>query len=166
MTLAVRPARESDQASIYDLARNERVNPTNLHWFNFFVASIDARVIGIVQLRRHRDGSRELGTLIVKASHRGNGLGQQVVDAVMAQNGGRIYTITRASNASTCDRWGLQVLDAKTAPRAVKRNYMMGAYGGRLIALVQRRRANKLVIMERPALAHRRQDEFLAAQWF
>jgi amino-acid N-acetyltransferase len=72
--LTFRPARPEDQDAIRALVKSERLNPTDLSWPRFYVATFADHVIGVVQLRLHRDGSRELGSLAVAPGVRGQGI--------------------------------------------------------------------------------------------
>jgi amino-acid N-acetyltransferase len=94
MPLYIRPALPVDQDAIVGLVRSERLNPNGLHWPNFLVATENDRLIGAVQLRRHQDGARELGSLVVERTSRGRGLAARLIDTLTAANPGRILMIT------------------------------------------------------------------------
>ena len=82
--IGIRRATERDQQAIRALVHSERLNPTGLNWPNFVVAVIGGRVIGAVQMRRHSDGSRELGSLVVSKEARGHGLASRMIDALLS----------------------------------------------------------------------------------
>jgi N-acetylglutamate synthase-like GNAT family acetyltransferase len=166
MTMTIRRACANDESAIHALAKSEPVNPLDLHWFNFVLAMWDDEIVGAVQVRCHRDGSRELGTLIVALAYRGHGIAARLVDAVLDEQPGRVFVVTRRTRVRHYDRWGFHEIAARSAPAAVRRNFCMGAFGGRVMARLQRRAFRPLTILERPALPHRRREEFLAAQWF
>ncbi len=54
----IRPATATEQATITAIVRAARNNPRDLDWRRFLVAEQGAQIIGVVQVRPHRDGSR------------------------------------------------------------------------------------------------------------
>jgi amino-acid N-acetyltransferase len=137
-----------DQLSITQLVHSERLNPHGLGWANFVVAVIGHTVIGAVQMRQHADGSRELGSLVVSREHRGRGIAQRLIAALLERHPGTVYLITRGSNAVHYQRWGFAVIDTREAPRALRRNRLFGQMAS-LLALLQGRRPRRLVILRR-----------------
>ncbi|HEY2941485.1 MAG TPA: hypothetical protein VGN09_03535, partial [Vicinamibacteria bacterium] len=63
--VTIRPATQADQATIVRLVRRANLNRMNLRWPNFLVAESDGGVVGIGQVKTHRDGSRELASMVV-----------------------------------------------------------------------------------------------------
>jgi amino-acid N-acetyltransferase len=153
MTVFVRPAVAADQDSILALTRGERVNPTGLHWRRFFVAERDGALVGAVQMRLHRDGARELGTLVVVPQARNQGVAARLIGALLSRNRGRVLMVTGRKHAQHYARWGFAPIRPCQAPRGVSRNYWMGTCGGYLFALLQRRARNPLVILDRAQAA-------------
>ena len=70
----IRQALAQEQGAICALVRSERLNPHHLHFENFAVAVRGAGLIGASQIRRHKDGSRELGSVVVAKPWRGRGI--------------------------------------------------------------------------------------------
>ncbi len=148
MQIIVRPAIESDQPAIRDLVRSERLNPTGLKWQNFLVAADEAGICGAVQLRRHADGSRELGSLVVAPPARGQGMAARLIDTLLADERGRVLMITDGAFAWHYERWGFRRIDTGAAPSAVRFNYRIGRLA-RVISFLLRRPKRKLVILDR-----------------
>jgi N-acetylglutamate synthase-like GNAT family acetyltransferase len=149
MTVPIRQAVASDRQAIRSLASGERVNPTGLSWPNFVVATNDAVIIGAVQLRLHRDGIKELATLVVAREWRKRGIAAKLIDTIMADQPGRVFMVTGRNHAHHYARWGFLPIAPASAPFGVRRNYLLGYCGGYLFALLQRRAINHLVILER-----------------
>lgn len=97
MPFTIRPATPGDQDTCA-LARSERLNPNRLDWPHFFVAASERGIVGAVQLRRHPDGSRELGSLVVAQDHRRQGLAARLIDALLAQQAGAVQLIAGAGS--------------------------------------------------------------------
>lgn len=153
MTVLVRPAVAGDQEAILALTRGERVNPNGLHWPRFFVAERDGALVGAVQMRLHRDGARELGTLVVAPQARNQGVAAQLINALLSRNRGRVFMVTGHEHAQHYARWGFAPIRPCQAPRGVSRNYWMGTCAGYLFAKLQRRPRNPLVILDRSGAA-------------
>ena len=158
MAIAIRAATEADSAGICALVRGERVNPTGLDWRRFVVAADGRDLVGVAQMRRHPDGSRELGSLVVSPQARGQGIAARLIDALLSAEHGRVLMITGADFAAHYVRWGFRRIDPGTAPAAVRRNYRLGRMAT-VISLLKRRPVRRLVILDRggPSAGHRPQ---------
>ena len=97
--IGFRRATEHDQRAIRALVRGERLNPTRINWPNFLVAAMADRVVGAAQIRRHSDGSRELGSLVVAKDLRGHGIVSRLIDTLLADEREPIWMITPESHA-------------------------------------------------------------------
>lgn len=150
MSIIVRAATAPDQTAIIALARGERVKPIGLRWQNFIIAESANELIGMVQLRPQMDGCRELGTLVVRRDSRQQGVAAVLIDTLLHNQSGCIVMITSAAYAHHYRRWGFAQIDVGKAPTSVRRNYWMGCYGGKVVALFQRRPFNPLTILVRP----------------
>jgi N-acetylglutamate synthase-like GNAT family acetyltransferase len=148
LAIGIRRATERDQQAIRMLVHGERLNPTGLNWPNFLVAVIAGRVIGAVQMRKHSDGSRELGSLVVSKEHRSHGIASRLIDALLAEDPEPVWMITAEPYAGAYSRWGFEQIDARAAPVKVRRNHFMGSQV-RIISFVMRRPVRRLVILER-----------------
>jgi amino-acid N-acetyltransferase len=154
MVIAIRPATEADSAGIRALVRSERVNPTGLDWRNFVVAADERGLVGAAQMRRHSDGSRELGSLVVGRQARGRGIAARLIDALLADERGRVLMITGEDFAAHYRRWGFRRIEPGAAPAAIRWNHRIGRMGG-VVSLIKRRPIRRLVILDRagPAVA-------------
>lgn len=149
-TILVRPAIAQDEPAIRALVRSERLNPTGLNWPNFVVAADTHGIVGAVQLRRHADGSRELGSLVVASAARGRGIATRLIDALLAHEPGRVQMITDATFASRYARWGFMPIAPRQASRCVRLNHRLGRLAC-VISFFKRRTLKRLVILDRPA---------------
>jgi GNAT superfamily N-acetyltransferase len=81
----LRPAKREDEAAIRALVKAEHLNPFNIHWQNFLVAEDAARrMVGIGQVKTHRDGSRELASIATSAEWRKRGVASAIIRALLA----------------------------------------------------------------------------------
>src|SRR5690348_17230031 len=145
----IRSATERDQPQILSLARGERIKPTGLQWPKFIVADEGGKIVGAVQLRRHPDGSKELGSLVVAREFRGRGVAARMIDQRLANTVGRVFVITAAAHADYYRRWGFRRIGPKQASTFVCINYWMGYLGGGLLSMLRGRSVNHLAVLER-----------------
>ena len=146
--LTIRPAIETDQVAIRTLVHSEQLNPYGLDWPNFMVAVIGPVLVGAVQLRRHLDGSRELGSLVVRKEARRRGIASRLIDALLAVTNERVLLITVEALAARYERWGFRPIEPEAAPAAIRRNYRIGSLAS-VTALLKLRRIRRLVILDR-----------------
>lgn len=149
----VRSAVANDQENIRALIHSERLNPTSLDWHNFIVATDEGGLVGAVQMRPHADGSRELGSLVVRKDARGTGVGAKLIDALLAREKGRVHMITAKTYASHYERWGFHRIEPWFAPKMVRRNYQIGQFAAGALSLFVGRMPRRLVILGRPSPA-------------
>jgi N-acetylglutamate synthase-like GNAT family acetyltransferase len=149
MTVSIRQATEKDQAQILALARGERIKPFGLAWPNFVVAEQSGRLVGAVQLRSHRDGSLELGSLVVASALRKQGIAARLIDRRLKDVTGRVLIITGRRYADHYRRWGFARITPAAAPASIRLHYWMGHLGGRVISIVQWRAFNPLAVLDR-----------------
>lgn len=152
----IRRAVAREQEAICRLVRGERLNPYHLHFENFAVAVRGQELIGASQIRRHPDGSRELGSVVVARPWRGRGISAEIIGALLRGETGTVYVITRRRHADHYTSWGFTAVPPRTAPRAVRFNYRVGSLIGTVMALLQRRPVNRLTILRRPAMPGRK----------
>ncbi len=146
--IGCRRAVELDQPAIRALVRGERLNPTGIDWPNFIVATMDERVVGAVQIRKHSDGSREVGSLVVATDRRRQGIASRMIDALLADERQPIWMITGETYAATYRQWGFQRIEPSAAPVKIRLNWRIGRLA-RIVSFVQGLPMRRLVILER-----------------
>jgi N-acetylglutamate synthase-like GNAT family acetyltransferase len=146
--IGFRPATEHDQPAIRALVHGERLNPTGIHWPNFVVAAMADRIVGAVQIRKHSDGSRELGSLVVAEDQRGHGIASRMIERALADEREPVWMVTSESLAGTFARWGFERIEPAAAPVKVRFNYRMGRLA-RIISFFRRQPPKRLIILER-----------------
>ncbi len=146
--IVFRQAVEQGQQAIRALVHGERLNPTGIKWPNFLVAAIGDRIVGAAQIRKHSDGSRELGSLVVAKERRGQGIASRMIDALLSEDHEPIWLITPESLAKVYARWNFEQIEPSAAPVKVRFNYRMGNLA-RILSFVMRRPMRRLVILER-----------------
>lgn len=148
---SIRRAMADDEPAIHALVRRERLNPHHLHFCNFVVAISGDELIGASQIRHHRDGSRELGSVVVAPPWRGRGISARIIAFLLEGEANVVHVITRRRHAHHYERWGFEPIPPRLAPSPIRLNFRIGDTIGTIMALMQRRRVNRLMILRRPS---------------
>ena len=121
MIYAIRRAVEADQASITSIVRAAGINPLDLRWLRFLVADDRGRIIGVVQVKSHGDGSRELASLAVVPEYRGQGVGSALVRELLATEGESVYLTCADRLEGYYVRFGFRRLESTEMPPYFRR---------------------------------------------
>jgi N-acetylglutamate synthase-like GNAT family acetyltransferase len=140
MSIHIRPATVADQPTIRALIRRVSINPFNLHWPRFLIAERQGQVVGVGQVKPHRDGSRELASIAVLPSEQGRGVGTALVRALLARERGPLYLYCVAERVTFYERLGFQVVDRAHLPPVLARTYWIGNVLGGIPRLLGRPR--------------------------
>ena len=146
--IVIRPAVSQEQDEIVTLVRSERMNPFDLDWRRFLVATDRSGIVATVQLRHHGDGSRELGSLVVRKDARRRNVASRLIGTLLASAPARVFMITGAAFAAHYRRWGFKPIEPLHAPWPIMRNYFFGTLYG-IQSWLAGRRPNTLAILER-----------------
>ena len=144
----IRSATAGDEATIKALIRGERLDPFNVYWQNFLVAEDAAasRIIGIGQVKPYRSG-RELGSLVVVADRRENGVGGDIIQALIARESGPLVLFCLAFRESYYAKYGFRRCGLGDLPGEFKVKYALGTIFTRLARY-------RLIAMKRPISLH------------
>jgi amino-acid N-acetyltransferase len=132
----IRPATEADQETINQMVKAAQLDPTALHWSHFVMAEQDGQVIGIGQIRPY-PRCRELGSLIVRKEFQEQGVGAQIVNALLEKETGVVYLECMAHNEQYYARFGFVQIPWYRAPRPL--NFKVGVIGS-IVRLIYRER--------------------------
>jgi N-acetylglutamate synthase-like GNAT family acetyltransferase len=140
-TYTIRSACAGDEATIKAMIRAEHLDPFNVHWQNFLVAEEAGRIIGIGQVKPYRSG-RELGSLVVAAERRQNGVGGAIINALIAREHGPLLLFCLAFREPYYARFGFQRRGLRDLPGEFKLKYALGMVFTRLVG-------RRLIVMQR-----------------
>jgi amino-acid N-acetyltransferase len=132
----LRPATEGDKPAILDLMRRADFNRINLKPACFLVAEEAGRVIAIGQIKRHRDGTPELASLVVAADRRSQGIGSALVRALVARHQGDLYLFCLTQLEGYYERLSFRRVERRNLPSSLARIHWLGNWVGRLPALL------------------------------
>jgi N-acetylglutamate synthase-like GNAT family acetyltransferase len=165
----VRAATTHDQPLIHLWVRRAKLNPLGLAWRNFLVAErmdvepprvhtptsapmaeVGGKVVGIGQVRPHRDGTQELASLVVDEAVRGQGVGSLLVRALLERAQLPLYLMCNSDKVPYYARFGfVEVTTAAQVPRALRGYYRLGRVVARVARLFERE-PSRLAIMRFP----------------
>ena len=122
-TITLRPAEQGDDAAIHAMIRKERLNPLAITWSHFVLAVTQSgEIIGCCQVKTHRDGSRELASLVVCPEWRGQGVARLMIEYLLERNPGTLYLTCMDRLEPLYQRFGFQTLhDPATLPLYFRR---------------------------------------------
>ena len=145
MPVSIRPAVETDQATIRRLIKDANLNRMSLYWPNFLVAEDGADIVGIGQVKEHRDGSRELASIAVVPARQGQGIADELIEALLAREPGVLYLTCRSELDSFYGRFAFKRIEPAEYPPYFRRimaliNLLMRLFGRQI--LVMRREAS------------------------
>jgi len=119
---SLRPATQADFPAIRRLVLAERINPTGLDWQRFLVAvNSDEELIGCGQVKSHRDGSRELASIVVVPAWRRRGVARAIIERLLAENPGTLYLTCRSSLGPLYEKFGFHALEPQDMPPYFRR---------------------------------------------
>ena len=121
MPVTIRPAAEADQGTIRRLIREANLNRMSLDWPNFVVAEQEGAVVGIGQVKPHKDGSRELASIAVVPGRQGSGIGSAVIRTLLAREAGVLHLTCRRQMQGYYERFGFHRLEPSEFPPYFKR---------------------------------------------
>ena len=143
----IRSATAGDEPTIKALIRAERLDPLNVHWQNFLVAegAEARRIIGIGQVKPFHSG-RELGSLVVVADWRENGVGGAIIRTLIEREHGPLVLFCLAFRESYYAKFGFRRCGLRDLPGELKVKYALGTIFTRLARyhLVAMKRSNSL----------------------
>lgn len=141
--LLLRPAKAADETTIRRLIREAHINPMGVHGERFVVIeSPEGGVIACGQVKPHRDGTRELASLVVDRAWRGRGLARRIVAHLLEAHPGDMYLMCASNLELFYEKFGFREVEDASLPRYFRR---MKA----LVRLPERFAGFKLLIMVR-----------------
>lgn len=109
--ITLRPAAADDAADIKTLIRLVRINPMDLDWRRFIIASsADGELVACAQVKPHADGTLELASLAVRPAWRGRGLARRLVEQLLSQSPRPLYLTCRSSLGVFYGKFGFRTL--------------------------------------------------------
>lgn len=118
----LRPAIAEDDPAIRRLVHLGRINPTGLDWRRFILAiAPDGVVVGCGQVKPHRDGSREMASIVVDPDWRGQGVARAIIERLIIDNPGELFLMCRSGLGPFYAKFGFNALAREQMPKYFRR---------------------------------------------
>jgi len=89
------------------MVRQAGINPMGLDWRRFVAAeTANGETLGYGQIKTHRDGSRELASLVVRQAWRGRGVARAILRHLMREAGPPLWLMCRSGLVPFYRRFG------------------------------------------------------------
>jgi N-acetylglutamate synthase-like GNAT family acetyltransferase len=120
----IRQAKESDQELIRALVRKSRINPLNLEWRRFSVVEIGTEMIACGQIKRHRDGSKELASIAVEEDWRLRGIASALIKQLLDGITDPVWLICQIDLVGFYTRFGfVERAESEDTPKHLRRAF-------------------------------------------
>jgi len=140
MALAIRDAAVKDAATIRRIVRAANINPTGLDWPRFVVAEDGGEIVGVGQVKQHRDSTRELASIAVIPERQGKGIGSAIIRELLGRETGVVHLTCRSQLQGYYERFGFMRLEPREYPPYFARrmpmiNAFLRPFGIRIIVM-------------------------------
>jgi N-acetylglutamate synthase-like GNAT family acetyltransferase len=150
MSISVRPAIASDQRTIAELIRLAHLNPRNLHWARFLVAEESGRIVGIRQVRVHRQGTLEVASGFVVPEHRRRGISARLMTAILERELRALHLLCDQKWIPYYETFGFRRIATRELPRDLRGDYYLGRLITTVLSVFMTHKV-RIVPMRRPA---------------
>jgi len=116
MHLTLRDATAGDDVTVRRIVRAAKINPSGLNWPRFIVAEDGGAIVGVGQVKPHRDGTRELASIAVIPARQGQGIGTAIIDELLRRERGTVYLTCRSRLQGYYERFGFKRLETREYP--------------------------------------------------
>ena len=116
MPLTLRDATIEDQPTIRQIVRAANINPTGLNWPRFIVAEDGGAIVGVGQVKPHRDGTRELASIAVLPARQGQGIGTAIIQDLVRRENATLHLTCRSRLQGYYERFGFRRLESRDYP--------------------------------------------------
>ena len=121
-SFTLRPAYESESDRIKALIHLVGINPMDLNWKRFVVATNDQdEMIGCGQIKPHGTEILELASIAVYPEHQGKGVASAIIEHLLANNPRPMYLMCESSRGSLYEKFGFQTISYNEMPRYFQR---------------------------------------------
>jgi amino-acid N-acetyltransferase len=120
--MILRKAKASDELTIHRLIREAQINPMGVTWERFIVIEApDGEIAAIGQVKPHRDGSRELASIVTAPAYRGQGLTRRIIEHLVAAHPGVLYLICQSDLEPLYEKFGFRTIRGADLPKYFRR---------------------------------------------
>ena len=141
--LTLRDAAALDEPAIFGLIREGGINPMGIRWDRFVVIEdAQGKIIACGQIKLHRDGTKELASIVVTEKWRSRGLARQIIEHLLERQAGVIYLMCASPLGDFYEKFGFYAIEGNELPRYFRRMKMLVKFPEKLMGfslLIMRR---------------------------
>ena len=149
--MIIRPAVPTDQPAIVSLIRQAKINSRNLHWEHFLIAEEDGQIVGIRQVKVHKQGTREVASGFVLPEYQHRGISAQLMNEILSREKGTLYLLCAKRWKKYYEQFGFWDVKLSELPPDFHREYLIGKFMTTLISIFILRNLN-IIPMKRGGL--------------
>jgi N-acetylglutamate synthase-like GNAT family acetyltransferase len=142
MSLIIRPAVQADQPTIVSLIRQAKINPRNLNWERFLIAEEENQIVGIRQVKVHKQGTREVASGFVLPGYQHRGISALLMNEILYRENGTLYLMCAKRWKKYYEQFGFRDLKLAELPPDFYREYLMAKVITILISIFTFRNLN------------------------
>lgn len=140
----IRPARETEAASIRSLIHSVGINPMGLDWKRFVVAVNDQdEMLGCGQIKPHGSDVLELASIAVYPENREKGVARAIIEHLLDNSPRPLYLMCESSMGPFYEKFGFRAISYDDMPRYFQRISKLAG-----VAATLARREEHLLIMK------------------
>lgn len=140
----IRPARETEAASIRSLIHSVNINPMGLDWKRFVVAVNDQdEMLGCGQIKPHGSDVLELASIAVYPENREKGVARAIIEHILDNSPRPLYLMCESSMGPFYEKFGFRAISYDDMPRYFQRISKLAG-----VAATLARREEHLLIMK------------------
>ncbi|AUT03604.1 GNAT family N-acetyltransferase [Nostoc sp. CENA543] len=129
----LRRATSQDMRSLRRLVFSAMLDPTQLHWQQFWVIEFQAEVIACGQLRNFSQ-AQELGSLVVKPNWRGRGIATFLTHYLITQATQPLYLECLGQRlAQFYSHFGFVQVDFENLPKSLQNKFKISQLGKKIL---------------------------------
>ena len=148
MSVSIRPAVEADQPTIVSLIRQAKINTRKLHWEHFLIAEENNQIVGLRQVKVHKQGTREVASGFVLPEYQHRGISAQLMNTILSREKGTLYLMCAKRWKKYYEQFGFRDIQLAALPRDFYQEYLIGKVITTLISIVIFRNLN-IIAMRR-----------------
>lgn len=140
--MIIHPAIEADQPTIVSLIRQAKINPRNLHWERFLVFEENNQIVGIRQVRVHKQGTREVASGFVLSGYQHRGISALPMNEILSRETGTLYLMCAKRWKKYYEQFGFRHVKLAELPPDFYREYLIEKVITTLISIFTFRNLN------------------------
>ncbi len=135
MSIKLRQATAIDQPVIEKLIKEAHLNTRNIYWTRFLIAEDNGKIVGIRQVKRHKNGTREVASGLVIPEYRHQGISTQLMNKILETEKGQLYLICDEKWYAYYAKFGFSRVATKALPGDLLSEFRIGKVITSLISI-------------------------------